>query len=71
MVACLGLAPAKSVQAMGRLASGPRPADVALAFIQVACFIKQGYTSRLPEYINKATILLVSESGASRNEAKR
>jgi hypothetical protein len=53
---------------MGRLASGPGCADVALAFIQVACSINQGYTYRLSEYISKATMLMVSESGASRKK---
>jgi hypothetical protein len=57
-----------SVRAMGRLASGPGCASVALAFIQVACSINQGYTSRFPENISKATMLLVSESGASRKK---
>jgi hypothetical protein len=51
---------------MGRLAFGPGRADGAVAFIQVACSIYQGYTSRFPGYISKANTLLVSESGASR-----
>jgi hypothetical protein len=51
---------------MGRLACGPGRADGAVAFIQVACSIYQGNTSRFPGYISKATMLLVSESGASR-----
>jgi hypothetical protein len=36
--------------------------------IQVACSIYQGYTSRFPGYISKATMLLVSESGAGRKK---
>jgi hypothetical protein len=56
---------------MGRLAFGPGHADGAVAFIQVACSIYQGYTSRVivfPWYISKATMLVVSESGASRKK---
>jgi hypothetical protein len=49
---------------MGRLAYGP--GRDAVACIQVACSIYQGYTSRFPGHISKATMLLVSESGASR-----
>jgi hypothetical protein len=48
---------------MGRLAFGPGRADGAEAFIQVACSIYQGFTSRFPGYISKATMLLVSEPG--------
>jgi hypothetical protein len=51
---------------MGRLAFVPGRADGAVAFIQVACSIYQGYISRFPGYISKATMLLASESGASR-----
>jgi hypothetical protein len=51
---------------MGRLAFGPARADGAVAFIQVACSIYQGYTSRFPGYVTKATMLLISELGASR-----
>jgi hypothetical protein len=40
--------------------------DGAVDFIQVACSIYQGYTSRFLGYISMATMLLVSESGASR-----
>jgi hypothetical protein len=52
----------------GRIAFGLGRADLdgAVAFIHVACFIYQGYTSRFPGYIRKATMLHVSESGASR-----
>jgi hypothetical protein len=55
-----------SVRAIGRFAFGPGRTDGAVAYIQVACSIYQGYTSRFPGYISKATMLLVSESGASR-----
>jgi hypothetical protein len=51
---------------MGSLASGPGRADGAVALVQVVCSIYQGYTSRFPGYIRKATMLLVSELGASR-----
>jgi hypothetical protein len=54
---------------MGRLAFERARADGAAACIQVACSIYQCYTSRelvFSGYISKATILLVSESGASR-----
>jgi hypothetical protein len=63
-----GVLKSASVQAMGTLAFGPGRADGAVAFLQVACFIYQGCTSRFPGYISKATILLVSESGASRTK---
>jgi hypothetical protein len=56
---------------MGRLAFAPGRADGAVAFIQVACSIYQGYTSRSPGYIIKATMLLVSESGVSRKEIRQ
>jgi hypothetical protein len=41
-------------------------ADGAVALIQVACSIHQGYTSRFPGYISQANMLPVSESGATR-----
>jgi hypothetical protein len=50
---------------MDRLAFGPGRADSAVSFIQVACSIYQGDTPRFPGYINKASMLLESESGAS------
>jgi hypothetical protein len=56
---------------MGRLAFGPGRADGAVAFIQVVCSIYQGYTSQFPGYISKATMLLVSESGASRKKIEK
>jgi hypothetical protein len=56
------------LRAMGRLASGPGLVNGAVAFIQMASFINQGFTSRCPGYISKATMLLVSESGASRRK---
>jgi hypothetical protein len=55
---------------MGRLASAPGRADVTLVFIQEACSINQGYTSRFSEHISKATVLLVSESGAGKKMTK-
>jgi hypothetical protein len=55
-----------SVRAMVRIASEPGRADGAVAFIQVAWSIHRGYTSRLPGYISKATMLLVSESWGER-----
>jgi hypothetical protein len=61
-----GVFKSASVRAMGRLAFGPGRADGAVAFIQVACSIYQGYTSRFPGYISKTTMLLVSESGESK-----
>jgi hypothetical protein len=39
-----GVLKTASVRAMGRLAFGPERADGAVAFIQVACSICQGYT---------------------------
>jgi hypothetical protein len=57
-----------SVRAMVRLAFGPGRADGAVAFIQVAFSSCQGYTSRFPGYISKATMLLLSESGVSRKK---
>jgi hypothetical protein len=60
-----------SVRAMGTLmllAFGPGRADGAVAFIQVACSIYQGYTCRFSGYISNPTMLLVSESGASRKD---
>jgi hypothetical protein len=60
-----------SVRAMGRLAFGPGRADGAVAFLQVACPIYQGYNSRFPGYVTKATMLFLSESGASRKKDKR
>jgi hypothetical protein len=54
-----------SVRALGRLAFEP---GRCCGLVQVACSIYQGYTSRFPEYISKATMLLVSESGASRKK---
>jgi hypothetical protein len=57
-----------SVRAMGRLAFGPGRADSAVDFIQVACSIYQGYTSRFPGYISKEILLLGSESGSSREK---
>jgi hypothetical protein len=60
-----GVLKSVSVRAIGRFAFGPGRADGALAFIQVACSIYQGYTSQFPGYISKASMLLVSVSGAS------
>jgi hypothetical protein len=60
-----GVLKSASVRAMGRLVFGPGRAHGAVAFIQVACSIYQGYTSPFPGYISKAIMLLVSESGAS------
>jgi hypothetical protein len=51
---------------MGRLAFKPRRADGAVACIQAACSMYQGYTSRFLGYTSKATMLLVSESGAEK-----
>jgi hypothetical protein len=56
---------------MSRSAFGPGRADGAVAFIQVAFSIYQGYTSRFPWYMSKATMLLVSESGASRKKKRQ
>jgi hypothetical protein len=63
-----GVFKSASVRAIGRFGFGPGRADGAVAFIQVACSIYQGYTSRFPGHISKATMLLVSESGASRKQ---
>jgi hypothetical protein len=51
---------------MGRLPIGPGRANGALAFLQVACSIDQGYAYRFHAYTSKATVLLVSESGAEK-----
>jgi hypothetical protein len=59
-----------SVRAMGRLVCGPGHANGAVAFIQVACSIYQGYTSRYPGYISKVTMLLVSESGQKKKKKR-
>jgi hypothetical protein len=70
-VACLGLE-VREHASSGQIAFGPGRAYAAVAFIQVACSVYQGNTSRFLGYISKAIMLLVSESGAStRKQDKR
>jgi hypothetical protein len=60
LVACWGLEVRKHAR-HGQIGVWARSCTV--AFIQVASSIYQGYTFRLPGYISKANMLLVSESG--------
>jgi hypothetical protein len=63
-----GMLESENPRAMGRLAFWPRRADGAVALIQVACSIYQGNASLFLGYVSRSTMLLVSESGASRKK---